>query len=156
MSERYLFRGKRVDNGEWVIGDYDVKNGCTAGGKFFEHKEPIHTITYLLKNKKGDSIHYMGYQVDSVTLGQCTGLKDRAGTLIFEGDIVSISGYDYDEPSNDWYGEIISYQFGFSVLNEEDDYNICLCEARGSYTTTYEIIGNIHDNGELLKGGEAE
>lgn len=68
MNDRYKYRGKRVDNGEWEIGYY----ACL-------YSIDNHTIT--------DEYGYM-YQVNPTTIGQCTGLRDKNGVLIFEGDRV--------------------------------------------------------------------
>ena len=69
MNEtRGLWHGKRIDNGEWVEGYY-VSNG-----------EDLH---YIITDE------FVQHLVDPSTLGECTGLTDKNGKLIFEGDIVS-------------------------------------------------------------------
>ncbi len=70
MNERYLFRGKRLDNGEWVTGYY---------------YETPNSYIHVFYQGLGSNC----FKVDSATVGQCTGLRDKNETLIFEGDIVS-------------------------------------------------------------------
>ena len=73
MTERRaLWRGKRVDNGEWMTGYYVGKLGC----------DDRHTICDI------DCLVGVRVEIDPATLGQCTGLKDKEGGLIFEGDII--------------------------------------------------------------------
>lgn len=76
MQERYLFRAKRKDFGEWVFGGLAY---CEKNGAYF--------ITKMGK----DHISYIGYsqEVDPDTICQCTGLKDKNGNLILENDIVN-------------------------------------------------------------------
>ena len=133
-----LFRGKRLDNGEWVEGDlvHSVyKVGDTCVGKF------------------GCTLGM--HQVAPSTVGQYTGLTDKNGKRIFEGDIVAQNWYDYDEPRDDSFGKVVfcEYDCSFSVMDVNKDGFMPLGRC-GSYHWEVEVIGNIHDNPELLKGGE--
>jgi uncharacterized phage protein (TIGR01671 family) len=96
------------------------------------------------------------YRVVPETVGQYTGLTDKNGKKIFEGDIVNILG---DQTSNDWkcvnYDALIAYiDGGFCALDGtiEDHafrrYGLCRMDF------DLEVIGNIHDNPELLKDGD--
>ena len=126
-----LFRGKRLDNGEWVEGDlvHSVyKVGDTCVGKF------------------GCTLGM--HQVAPSTVGQYTGLKDKNGKMIFEGDILLL---------DDIKG-IVNYGTGcFCVNLSGQDYLYRSNPAIDIVLNGYpglEIIGNIHDNPEALKGGE--
>ena len=131
------FRGKRVDTGEWFFGylyTYPVKNGlfCDLG-------------TLVIGN---DAEHHM---IDPTTVGQYTGLKDKNGVEIFEGDIVRFDG-KYDYPV--WFDE---GTFCTNAYGDFDPLHIFLKGARckaGQYIVPFEVIGNLHDNPELIEGGK--
>ena len=143
-----LFRGKRLDNGEWVEGWYQPE---TTIKHWDGRRETIgFTITY--KVEEGfleDTL------VDQSTVGQYTGLMDKNGKRIFEGDIVAQNWYDYDEPRDDSFGKVVfcEYDCSFSVMDVNKDGFMPLGRC-GSYHWEVEVIGNIHDNPEMLKGGD--
>lgn len=118
-----LFRGKRSDNGEWIYGDLlqptDVV-GCT------EISENI-----------GVSIRY---DVIPETVGQYTGLKDKNGVKIFEGDIVTLNGNK--EPLCVEFSE-----FMWQASKKEK----CYKHRLENNSAKYEVIGNIHDNPDLME-----
>lgn len=121
-----LFRGKQTPDGGWITG-------------------------YLVSASHiGDWVE--ANPVDPATVGQFTGLTGKNGVKIFEGDIVAQNWYDYTEPSDDSFGEVVfcEYDCSFSVLDKNKDGIVPLgrCHA---YHWEAEVIGNIHDNPELLE-----
>ena len=134
-----LFRGKRTDNGKWECGDLLSPNEFNA----IPH---IVYIDYL--NEYGD-IGEISTPVIPETVGQYTGLTDKNGVRIFEGDILA-ANFDEDFPEMLTIAEVVWNEYGWctkegsAVPDAFDD----------SSGDLFEIIGNIHDNLELLEGGE--
>ena len=129
-----LFRGRRR-NGEWIEGNYI----------FWNKKHCIYDGIY--------------YEVLPETIGQYTGLCDKNGKRIFEGDILKIAkvsdsiGTYYFPPLNYPVNVVVTWDmcaWMWETLCEDKRY-IGFPEAWCHYEC--EIIGNIHDNPELLKGG---
>lgn len=156
-----LFKGKRKDNGEWVEGDL-LHNDNT--------NYPMTLIGSLIlsRNKYTDEICIDGYgliEVDPETVCQYTGLKDKNGKKIWEGDIVRFEGYGYMPEVE--IGEVVFSRgcFGVEYLsklykalghNDKSFHRIGKTSkwrdmgASGIITYTYEVLGNIFDNPELL------
>lgn len=85
MQDRYLFRGKRIDNGEWVIGNR-IDDGVT--GQVFIHAVG-NSVNESDKVGKEGCLQFVAFEVDPSTICQCTGFKDGNDVLIFEKDIIS-------------------------------------------------------------------
>lgn len=139
MNREILFRGKRVSNGNWIEG-YFVLLAINEG-----LKHAIHTGT--------DEGRFILFEVIPDTVGQFTGLCDKNGNKIFEGDIVKIAG---DSNNDDWknvnyIAQIVFLDGGFCAIDGTIDnysfrrYSLSRCEF------DLEVIGNIHDNPELLE-----
>ena len=137
-----LFHGKRVDNGEWVEGDV-LQTRYHSGH-----------IEYQIMPQTPIS---SAYPVLSETVGQYTGLTDKNGKKIFEGDIVkctdTINDFEFNavvefgNPNGEYNW---GYQLKF-ISGEESNFDI-LCWVDMEETGAYiEIIGNIHDNPELME-----
>lgn len=141
MNTRYIFRGKREDNGEWVEGD------------LMQWKDE--TIRICVED--GDDTKITKTVIPE-TVGQCTGLKDKNGKLIFEGDVVKADGYTFfvkfekcgGVANDENYGYIGYYLDGFDSMTK----NALRLGLRNDicYFTDIEVTGNIHDdNPELLE-----
>ena len=141
-----IFRGKKDDD-EWVYGSF-----CMDALEQFNGLCGVDGFIRLYDKGKGKM---QTYEVDRETVGQYTGLMDKNGKRIFEGDIVAQNWYDYDEPRDDSFGKVVfcEYDCSFSVMDVNKDGFMPLGRC-GSYHWEVEVIGNIHDNPELLKGGE--
>ena len=129
-----LFRGKRLDNGEWVVGNLFIPD------KFANREPPTEILV-------GTNIVRISYEVDPATVGQYTGLTDKNGKKIFEGDIIKIPD-NYDEFGRN-AGEIYEIYFCCGGFRLNPKYS----QARGYWLEddrTVEVIGNIHDDKELL------
>lgn len=146
MERESLFRGKRKDNGEWICGDLlqDVESGICA------------IVSYV---NLGGNIHDLSesciFAVIPETVGQYTGLTDKNGVKIFEGDIVKGTAYSATRIGVIvWIDEISS--FGVRHVNAPnpaawENSSILRCVSLGKTDEfAAEVIGNIYDNPELL------
>lgn len=132
MNNRYMCRGKRKDNGEWIEGYY-VCNG--------EH-------CYIFSGKLGiinKSFDWERYEVIPETVEQCSGVPDKNGKLMYTGDIINAL-LDFGMPIK----SVCAFRDGsFGLLAKQHG-----AEHFHPFTSlcniSYEIIGNIHDNKELL------
>ena len=139
MEDRYLFNGKRLDNGEWVQGAlFNGESHCIIGQeiKFSPYTEHECKI--------------VGYEVDRDTICQCTGLKDKNGKMIWENDI--LVGYlDDMYPENATYAQVIWDKNGFYTKEQYSDDISLMDEFDEKH---FEVCGNIFDNPELLESEE--
>lgn len=152
--DRYIFRGKQLDNGKWTKGHYYCLN--------FEQNQSQDGRTgvrhYIIRD---DATCYIFCQeIDPETVGQCTGLKDKNGGLIFEGDIIRFedmgeTGYEYKEGYDLINQAVVEFYNGRWSLTDYlcndtsviDDSMNCHDEFMLAFPAS-EIIGNIHDKAE--------
>ena len=132
-----LFRGKRIEDGQWVEGHYHFANWYLPTSM-----EIVDRTHHILQIGRGDAD-----KIDPETVGQFTGLTDKNGKKIFEGDVVLYPWNDQDKPER--FTIKFKYgQFVASPVKENEDYWDFMV---GGYSKEMEIIGNIHDNPELLE-----
>ena len=136
MNREILFRGKRVDNGEWVYGYFFTQVHFP--------RLAIEREYYYIKPFGGDSNSWSHFEVDPATVGQYTGLTDKHGRKIFEGDVMEFDAYGFH------YKGVVSFVDGnFCVMCNRPTASPFLDAAIKSHDAI--CIGNIHDN-ELLEG----
>ena len=135
MNKEILFRGKRVDNNEWVFGDL-----IASKNKYYIHPQ-------------GNSFQVDGvlsrlivlHEVKSETVGQYTGLTDKNGNKIFEGDIVKCLSLENGYVNKEVYYAEDRARFVLGSLGSDYDFEEYI---------NVEVIGNIYDNPELLHNGD--
>lgn len=122
------FRGKRTDKDEWIYG-YLADGNCICD---WDNKER------------------RSFEVKAKTIGQYTGLVDKNGNEIYEGDIVKTKG--------NWGGVVTWNSRGYFYINDgyytEEPDLLPLGSLNCYVRRDFEIVGNIHDNPELIKKGE--
>lgn len=131
-----LFRGKRLSDGKWLEGSLV---SYADGGKAIL---PSRSECFA---PQGNTVFCAVecYDVEPQTVGQYTGLRDRNGKRIFEGDILLTSNSN----CRIWY---VDYKLTCFCANQGNaNYSCCLEEFERS--TELEVIGNVHDNPKLLE-----
>ena len=129
MNERYLFRGKRKDNNEWVTGDLMQWSDGTIRICVESGVDEKTTVTVIPE-----------------TVGQCTGLKDKNGKMIYEGDIVKgLFNFGLEIMS------VCTFKDGAFGLTAKQCGAYHFSAFTSMCNVKYEVIGNIHDNPELLE-----
>lgn len=127
MEDRYLFKAKRIDNGEWVVG--------------YLYRLSENNPPFIMLRKYGES-----YEVDENTICPCTGLEDKHGELIWENDIILCEVgtakviWNRSEWRIKWLGNDI-WRKDLYYWAVKDNQKV-------------EVIGNIFDNPELSESEE--
>lgn len=126
------FRGYNAKNKEWLYGCYLINRGehfiCPDG-------EQPHDKTWE------------DFQIDPESVGQFTGLHDKNGKEIYEGDIVHCS---FGHIGPEFTGTVTYADGEYVILDVDEEYML----PRDYGEKHIEVIGNIHNNPELMKGGE--
>ena len=147
MDERFLYRGKRKDNGAWVTGYYVFTRKSL--GVFEQIISEFNFDRHLIIDLRGKL-----YEDIPETVGQCTGLKDKNGKLIFKGDILESRA---SENKENWEKWVVTFSDGSFCFEREIprkrkykyEQNLLGIDNIELYGLT--VIGNIHDDKELLE-----
>jgi uncharacterized phage protein (TIGR01671 family) len=123
-----LYRGKTV-KGDWIYGSLVI---TTTGN----------TKTWIVTTARGNGGWFNVMKRDYVyphTVGQYTGLKDKNGVEIYEGDLVEVTYYSYEQPECSSIFKVVYDGMSFNLDFVEGNY------FENAYTEEWEVIGNIHD-----------
>ena len=134
MNDRYLFRAKRTDNGEWG-------EGCLLIIDDSEYR----IATSCLQGDVKELLNVCAYEVDQSTICQCTEINDKNGKLIWENDIVKGKYYDNGK-SHRHIGQVKYIYEAYKVVGVKQ-----YTGYHAHLDCSYEVIGNIFDNKELLE-----
>ena len=135
MKDRYLFKAKRIDNGEWVQG----------------YLYGIWEKRYILCGMTNDIPDMI--EVDTSTICQCTGLKDKNGNLIWENDVCRRILLPTKRIEKKFMIAYVPYKCCLSAI-DLDGSNVTFLSDYINNQYEVEVIGNIFDNPELLESEE--
>ena len=156
-----LFRAKRIDNGEWVEGFYSQLTKPSLGATIITNGDLCaeDVSDYIIVNESKQHSNFSNaypievveceyYEIDSETLCQYTGLKDKNGNRIWENDILQ-NARNNDLYTVKWHGS-----FGMYVWSKRKENNKHIFDYGDLYLMNRKcvVIGNIFDDPELLKG----
>lgn len=168
MEDRYLFKAKRADNGEWVQGNLIQSCDATDGWEaIIIPTKNSNMFTKHIKRGYGNLGFENWYRVDPSTICQCIGLKDKNGKLIWENDIVRFKHekFDFDDGLEPFERTCLPNKKEY-----KRNYVVEFCNTLTHYGLRFrngsiwfmvhkmtvvmhdtEVIGNIFDNPELLE-----
>ena len=160
MDDRYLFKAKRIDNGEWIVGSLIQAPYLGSIRSWISSEQEDKT---RLREISSNQAVWRAFEVRTDTICQCTGKRDKHNNLIFENDLMDgfiypyLSGLDSE---HDYFAEvcwcdditgfgICTHKYKNSDVRGSADGDVDLIEDFDS--SKWEVIGNIFDNKELLE-----
>ena len=143
MNDRYLYRAKRTDNGEWVEGNC-INDGVT--GQVFIHASG-NSVNESDKVGEEGCLRFVAFEVDPSTICQCTGLRDKNGKRIWENGIM-VAHLDDSFPEDTTYARVVWNNNGFCTKEQGSEDISPLDKFDQEH---FEVCGNLFDNPELLE-----
>lgn len=125
------FRGKAIKGDKWCHGDFEYNPQKRIARIHTYHEDGSYNRQHIVRIE---------------TIGQFTGLLDKDGKEIYEGDIFSLTQFCIMVVWNNYEGR-------YNLIRHNDNQWVLPLDTR--FTKYYAVIGNIHDNPELMKGGKA-
>lgn len=132
MVREIKFRGKRFDNGQWAYGNLIIDDSGNSEIIDYENNREIR------------------YDVRGETISQFTGLLDKDGNEIYEGDILMCIGQREDNKGRKYIRNVLFTNGAFGMKLPEWKCVSCLCNHIVNGKINWEIVGNIFDNSELI------
>jgi uncharacterized phage protein (TIGR01671 family) len=149
------FRGKSIADGKWVYGLPQQLIEIHGVVNLNKQAEIGYIVSYeperMLQSHAPDNSLYW-YEIDNKTLGQFTGLLDKNGKKIYEGDIVEMNCLGWGEPYKEMSCVVwANYRWWFQMLNKDSTGHIRLEWLENKWQREIEVIGNIYENAQLLE-----
>lgn len=159
MNNRYLYRAKRTDNGEWIVGSL-IRAPYLGSIRSWISSEQEDKAR--LREISSNQAVWRAFEVRTDTICQCTGLKDKSGNLIWENDIVKFEdcgeeGYEYKEGfdfTNRARVEFAEGRWSLTDFASDNSYVMSEMYDHAEFMELWkecEVIGSAIDNPELLE-----